>query len=314
MNIKHQKEPKATIKVIKGDAFQVETAEHLPKLHQACIVVSKRGTFKTTAISNLLRMYRETGTMEKIIIVSSTFKSNRAILEQLDIDPDDVFDDPDAPDVLHNIIRKVEALRDDFLRWRKLQAEYQKVVKQMKLGYVPDDETLLSLYDVTTNTFKLPEPTYKCYKEGRPAVVSVVFDDVLGSKVLNNRLLISLTQKHRHIAPFSKEDNVPYNAVGVSLYFLVQSFKSQSGLNRSIRNQATSALIGRTKDLSELKDIAESFAGEIAPETFMKVHHEATKDSSHDFLLVDLHHKKGIQPSGFRKNFDDYLIVGEGVK
>ncbi len=314
MKIQHKKEPKATIKVIKGDAFQIETADHLPKLHQACIVVSKRGTFKTTAISNLLRMYRETGTMEKIIIVSSTFKSNRAILEQLDIDPEDVYDDPDAPDVLQNIVRKVEDLRDDFLRWRKLRAEYEKVEKQMKLGYVPDDETLLSLYDVNSNSFKLPEPEYECYKEGRPPVVAVVFDDVLGSKVLNNRLLISLTQRHRHIAPFSKEDNVPYNAVGVSLYFLVQSFKSHSGLNRSIRNQATSALIGRTKDFTELKDIAESFAGEIAPETFMKVHHEATKESSHDFLLVDLHHKKGIQPSGFRKNFDDYLIVEEGVK
>ncbi len=312
MKIKHQKEPKATIKVIKGDAFSIETAPHLPKLHQAQIIVARRGQFKTTAVSNQLRMYKETGTMDKIIIVSSTFKSNRAILEQLDIDPDDVFDDPEEPGIVKAIIAKVEALRDDFLRWRKLSLEYEKVKKQMKLGYVPDDETLLSLYDVSTNSFRLPEPTYECYRKGRPPVVAVVFDDVLGSKLLNDRSLISLTQRHRHIASFSKEDNVPYNAVGVSLYFLVQSFKSQSGLNRSIRNQATSALIGRCKCLKELKDIAESFSGEIDPETFMKVHHEATKDSPHHFLMIDLHPKP--HQHQFRKNFDEYLIVEESVK
>lgn len=91
MKIKHQKEPKATIKVIKGDAFSIENAPHLPKLHQAQIIVARRGQFKTTAVSNQLRMYKETGTMDKIIIVSSTFKSNRAILEQLDIAPDEIF-------------------------------------------------------------------------------------------------------------------------------------------------------------------------------------------------------------------------------
>ena len=313
MRIKHQREPKAEIKIIKGDAFAIETAPHLPKLHQAQIIVARRGQFKTTAVSNQLRMYKETGTMDKIIIVSSTFKSNRAILEQLNIDPEDVYEDPDQPGLVQEIIDKVEALRDDFLRWRRLKAEYENVIKRMKQGYIPDDETLLSLYNTNTNTFELPRPTYECYKKGRPPVVAVVFDDVLGSKVLNDRSLISLTQRHRHIAPFSKQDNVPYNAVGVSLYFLVQSFKSQNGLNRSIRNQATSALIGRCKDAKELKDIAESFSGEIDPETFMKVHHEATKDSPHHFLLVDLHPKPN-QPSGFRKNFDEYLIVEEGVK
>lgn len=41
---------------------------------------------------------------------------------------------------------------------------------------------------------------------------------------------------------------------------------------------------------------------------FIELYQEATKDSPHDFLFVDLHHKKGIQPSGFRKNFDEYLI------
>jgi hypothetical protein len=99
----------------------------------------------------------------------------------------------------------------------------------------------------------------------------------------------------------------------VSLYFLIQSFKSQNGLNRAIRNQITSALIGRTKDDEERKQIAESFAGEITTETFLKVHYEATKDSNHHFLHVDMHPKQPFQR--FRKNFDQYLIVDEtGVK
>ena len=65
------------------------------------------------------------------------------------------------------------------------------------------------------------------------------------------------------------------------------------------------------KDDEEKKQIADSFAGEISPETFLKVHHEATKDSNHDFLYVDLHPKEPHMR--FRKNFDQYLIVDEGT-
>ena len=225
-------------------------------------------------------------------------------LEHLDIDENDVFDDPDAPGIVEKIKDIVNAERDEFLRWKQLKANYEKVMKQMRAGRVYDDEFLMSYYDPKTNDFKVPEPKYPCYRQGRPPVISCIFDDCMNSRLYTGRTLASLVISHRHQGQFPTG-----GAVGISLFFLIQSYKAQSGLPKCIRNQATSALIFRTKDNDELrKNIADSFSGEIDPEVFIELYQEATKDSPHDFLFVDLHHKKGIQPSGFRKNFDEYLI------
>ena len=63
MEINTVKEPEAKIQLVKGStAFQTETAEHLPRLPIFCINCGKRGSGKTTAVSNLLRMYKETRT------------------------------------------------------------------------------------------------------------------------------------------------------------------------------------------------------------------------------------------------------------
>ena len=63
----------------------------------------------------------------------------------------------------------------------------------------------------------------------------------------------------------------------------------------------------KTQDMSELKQIAEAFSGEIAVDRFCQLYEQAT-EKPHDFLFVDLHYKKDVQPSGFRKCFDTYLI------
>jgi hypothetical protein len=308
MKIEKRNEPKAKIQLVCGNAFRIQTAPYLSKLHTVCIAVAKRGSFKTTAISNLLRMYKETGTMDRCIILSPTFHSNVKILEQLEINPEDIFDDIDDVTVVDRVKAIIDEERDAFLRWKKQKVNYDTVMKQINMGSYPlngeYDDDLMEFYDASTNTFRMPEPRYKCYLQDRPPVISWILDDILGGKICNSRALLQLTQKHRHQSP-----TYDGSAVGISLFFLVQSFKSQNGLNRSIRNQACIALIGRSKDDEERKQIAESFAGEISPDTFLKVHYEATKDSNHDFLYVDLHPKEPHMR--FRKNFDQYLIVDD---
>jgi hypothetical protein len=307
MKIKTKIEPKAKIKLVAGSAFAIETAPHLPSMHQVNISIAKRGSFKTTAVSNLLRMYKETGTLDRCLIISPTFFSNRKLMEQLGINEEDVFTDPDEVGLIEKIIAICDEERDAFVQWKQDKIKYDEVMKRMKSGYAPiTDEHLLQFYDPATNTFKMPNARYPCYHKGRPPVLAAYFDDILGSKVANHRSLVRLVQMHRHISALPEG-----GAVGISLFFSIQSFKSQNGLNRAIRNQITSALVGRTKDRDEAKQIAESFAGEISPELFHEVHHMATKDSKHDFLFVDLHPKSN-HPSQFRKNFDEFMIVETG--
>jgi hypothetical protein len=97
-------------------------------------------------------------------------------------------------------------------------------------------------------------------------------------------------------------------SIGASLYFLVQSYKAQSGgISRCIRGNTTSIAIGRTKSDKELLDIAEECGGEVSKDCFLKVHNQATKDTKFDFLFIDFH-KKDNHPSLFRKNLDTFLI------
>ena len=99
-------------------------------------------------------------------------------------------------------------------------------------------------------------------------------------------------------------------SIGISLYFLCQTFKAQSGgLNKVIRNQCTSMIIFKTKDTAEIDDIADSCAGEISKDTFMKVYEESIGDGeNHPFLFVDLH-RKNQHPSMFRRRFNEFLLI-----
>jgi len=90
-------EKKAVIKLPKdSNACAIETPDHLPKLHQLCIANGKRGSGKSIAITNLIRMYKEElGSDLRCIIVSPTFGSNYKLLSELGINREDVFEEPD---------------------------------------------------------------------------------------------------------------------------------------------------------------------------------------------------------------------------
>ena len=99
--------------------------------------------------------------------------------------------------------------------------------------------------------------------------------------------------------------------MGLTLAFTIQSYKAQNGLPKCVRNQATSICIFRTRDLSEVKAIQESFGGEVDEDTFYALYREATEGNLHDFLFIDIGKLKPNQASMFRRNFDEYLIVSK---
>jgi hypothetical protein len=94
-------------------------------------------------------------------------------------------------------------------------------------------------------------------------------------------------------------------ALGVSMIFAVQSYKSiGGGLPRGIRSHATWIMLFKTKDSAELLDIQEECSGEISKEKFMEVYEEATQ-GDHNFLFIDFSPKEKYKM--FRKNFNIYL-------
>jgi len=298
-------EKKAVIKLPKdSNAFAIETPDHLPKLHQLCIANGKRGSGKSIAITNLIRMYKDDlGSDLRCIIGSPTFGSNYKLLSDLGINRDDVFEDPDD-DVPAKLIRIAEDERDAFLEWKHLNKYYNEFIKTIKGGYFDRskmDDYMLQYFNPLTNQFERPKPQYNCYLKGKPFI-----DAAQGSKLLStNKKMLQLCLRHRHLGQFPPPQG---GAVGMSLFVCTQTFKSNGGLNKAINS--TSIILFRTKDLSELKQIAEAFSGEIAVDRFFQLYEQAT-DGDHNFLFVDLHYKKDVQPSGFRQNFDTYLIPDE---
>ena len=97
-------------------------------------------------------------------------------------------------------------------------------------------------------------------------------------------------------------------AIGLNLFFLVQSLKAQvGGLTKTIRNQASQFIMFKSHSVKELEDLAEAVSGEVAASTFYKVYDFAIQ-SKHDSLMIDLN-KKPTQPSMFRRNLDTYILV-----
>ena len=162
------------------------------------------------------------------------------------------------------------------------------------------DDALLDFYDAKSGNFK--KPTHKW--NNRKCVIGVVFDDCVGSAIYTKgiRKLNQFVIFHRHQGQLKDG-----GALGCSLYFLVQSFRCQSGgLSKCIRNNTTSMLVWKTKSQRDLDEIADECAGEVNKDTFMKLVCLATAEP-HDFLFIDLHPKPS-HPSMFRRNFDTFLI------
>lgn len=269
------------------------TPEHCPKMHQVCICIGKRASGKTTAISQLIQEMK----YEYTIVVSPTLNSNKELMSRLNVEH--VFEDPDDITIVDQIKAIVQKEAEDLEKYKEDMKRYNKLISAMRKGSWVEDELLLSFF--MDDDFQ--KPTHRW--NGEKPRIAVIFDDCMGSMLFSKpRKLNALSTYSRHIGQLKEG-----GSIGVSLYFLCQTFKAQSGgLNKVIRNQCTSMILFKTKDLSELDDVAESVAGEYDKETFMKVYDRAIGDGSgHPFLFIDLH-KKNTHPSHFRKKFDEFLI------
>ena len=266
------------------------------KMHQVCVAVGKRASGKTVAVVSLLEKMK----YDRVLFVSPTIKSNKEMIDRLKLNPTDIYEDCDDITVIDKIKLAVEEEAKDLERYEDELRRYNKLMKALNSDSMPvDEEDMVRFFN--DRDFMKPQHRWG----GAKVRMAVVFDDCLGSMLYSRpRKLNSMSVYSRHIGQLQRG-----GSIGISLYFLIQSFKCQTGgLNKCIRNQCTSLLLFKTKDTTELSDVAESVAGEISKETFMSVYNHAIGEGkNHEFLTIDLHKKPG-HPSGFRKRFDEFII------
>lgn len=279
----------------KSESGSYSTDTFMPRMHQVCVAIGKRNSGKSTAIVNLIERLK----FDYCIAVSPTMNSNKELMERLNIEH--VFEDVDDTSVIDKIKDIVKAEAEDLERYQEEIKKYNKLMKDLKDGKYMDDDLLLRFFGDEGDFMK---PIHRW--SGEKPRIAVIFDDMLGSSIYSRpRKLNGLSTYSRHIGQLKVG-----GAIGVSLFFLIQSFKCQvGGLNKVIRNQCTSMCLFKTKDKQEMKDVAESVSGEIDEELFNKVYDTAIKEP-YDFLFIDLHKKKE-HPSLFRRRFDEFIIPEE---
>lgn len=287
------------IDVGKKSAFEYETQIDLPKMHQNNLVIGKRGSGKTVAMVNLVEKMK----YDRIFIVSCTMNSNKEILSRLNVDDEDIYEDTDDSSLLTNIIQEIDKEAEELETYWEDMKRYNQLMKSINSNKINDD-LLLDFYNPDLDMIEKPEHKWN----GRKPRLAIVFDDCLSSKIFVGKgiqKLNKLTITHRHQGQLKSG-----GALGVSLYFLVQSYTTNTGgISKTIRNNATSVILFKTKNEKELKQITEELSGEVAPELFLEVYNYATQEP-HSFLFIDLHRKKE-HPSMFRKGFDEYILTDE---
>ena len=292
--------PGLQVRVPPGSAFACETPKDMPKMHFLCACVGKRGSGKMVASVNLLEKLQ---VIDRLFYVSPSADSNSAGLARLSkmLSPEDMYSDVQNVGILADIVSKIERERDDY-------EEYHRKLKRWEAAQrrVRSDTPLFQLQDADLLTFSEGKPKHRW--NGRVPCLVVYFDDIIGSQLMlgkGAREIGRLCLFHRHLGGFT-DPKMP-GAVGCSMLFNVQSWKtSVGGLPKALRNNLTLMLLFKTTSSKELADIAESVEGEIDTATFLQLC-TAAWQHPHDFLMVD-HHPPPHHPSGFRRNFDTFLV------
>ena len=311
MKIKKVKDKNLVISVPPSSRVPIETSANMFTHHVCLLCVGKRGQGKSCWICSYLRMLKQEGKADRIIVVSPTIESNQALLDSLGIDEEDCFD-PDDKKTIPHVIGIVDDERDQYVEDLEKIKRYNRFKSLVEGTTIPVFE--LDPYEFLEFTDEMGALVKPTLKYGHRPLVCVWFDDCQNSRVFGDRRFINMIVRHRHIAGIKKVKNGHKDqcgSVGISVFLSIQNLKaSHNGCPRAVRNNCTQiVIVGKSKDEQELKDIYSSVGGEIDYEDFMNAYEYATAEP-HDSLVIDLHPKPN-HPSQFRKNMNEFIIPNQ---
>jgi hypothetical protein len=289
--MKVEKIKNVDIKLIDGNSYYYETPDNLLKAHQNMIFVGKRNSGKSQSCCNYLKLSK----FHRIFVISSTFDSNKKLMNVLNISENDVFHPDMGALAIENIIYLAEKERDAYVRYHEMLKKHNLLMYYIKsnthIEQIPLE--LMNEYDEL-----IQKPIHK-YNGERP-YLALWIDDCQSTKLYRVPEFLNFITRHRHIASFEEG-----GALGLSIFQCIQNYKSQfGGCPRAVKNNATSLAIFKIKDEAEKKEIFDSVAGELTYDNFNDAYEYATKEP-YSFLLIDLHPKTGY--TYFRKCFNELI-------
>jgi hypothetical protein len=285
------------IKPPKKSAFAIDTPEDIPKLHTLMILSGKRGGGKSVAITNYIAKLKDNDLIDRVLLVSPTYPSNKEIYAPLGLSTDDIIE-PSK----HTIKDINSKLDEEAKKWDDYQyklALYKRFKKEMDselpIGQINPD--VIMMYH--KHNFFNKEPEWDYNKVVPPRVFAII-DDMMGTPLmLPSSGLVNMCIKHRHLGKCETG-----GVLGLSIAMLVQSYACQNGLNRAIRENTCQLALFKNTDDNQIKKIV-SEMGDVDEEKFRAMFEYATNEPF-GFLFVDFAYKD--KSKQFRKNFNEYLI------
>lgn len=289
----------------------INTPEHEYNLHGIMVVAGKRGSGKTVAVSSKLRHLKEEGLADRIFLIAPTAVSNTEMWKGL-IDESDMYEEMDNSSVM-SVLNEVQQEADEweeYLYAKKLYDMFQQYLKSKKSIDEIDhkflaDCVMYGILNVDTETIEEPESKY-----GHQPVLHLVADDCQSSKLFNpstTNKFLNACIRHRHLGLMKEKGD----AIGLSIWILIQNYSTQSGLPRAVRQNCTVLMLFPMADEKAIEKVKSEMGGEINGETFDQVYHHACKNPAtpHSFLSIEFAPKK--KEYMFRKDFNQYLIPNE---
>jgi hypothetical protein len=267
-------------------------AQGIP-LHHLCACIGGTGSGKTTAMLKFFLWYDKAKTFDRIIIFSPTL--SREAKGRKFLEDDHYFDVTYYPQY-SDAVMKVErqSMIDDIAEWGRYQ-KHKEAYEKFKHCKCIDDLTFDELCLLQSTDFE--KPTWKYKQEQYPCFALMIDDHVGKAGVFGANckgFLSELCVEHRHCS--------------LSIYLLSQVFKNF--VPRQFRGGIINLwILFSTKSQEHKEEIAQQVANKVDKETFVKLWDFATKDDSHDALVID--YKAPDVKYMFRRNFDRLIELPE---
>ena len=271
----------------KKGAFTIETPEHVPKLHTLMMLSARRGGGKSVAISNYVQMLKREKLIDRVILITPTYHSNKEIWEPLNLREEDILEP--HKEVLKHVKNVIDAERAE---WDAFLANKEKWFEIVNSDRPISSYPAGFLQSLIENKFL--EPKWK-YELEVPSRLFMIIDDCMGTDLYKpsaglTRFIIA----HRHWG----------KGLGISVAMLVQTYKGKEGVARPIRENCCLLCLWKLKDMNQLKAIHEEIGSDIMLDKFNEIFTRAT-EKPFGFLTIDFSAKRPEYT--FRSNFNEYL-------
>jgi len=280
-------------------------------ISQPCLMMSVgvRNSGKSYAVSKIVAQAQKSNTFDEIYICTPTMLSNMAYYGKY-IPSINVFEP--TSDCINKVLERGEENRD---AWEDFSRELMEWKEYMTTLKGSDDFTDEQLYRFDSKGYLdgiVPRPVWK-YKEERPPQSLVILDDILGSEaILKSSGLTKCATLNRHLFPINPDYvGNGRTACGLSVIICTQTYKSQQGISRVLRENITHLmLVGKNKQPKQLDTLTDELGGGIEPAKFMRAYEQATKER-YGNLLIDFF--PPCLSKQFRMNLDTYLMFDEDI-